>query len=498
MQNILDDLKQELKKIGNLNSGLALIYWDMQTKMPRQAAAQRAGIIEELSGQIFKLQTSPKMGALLDEAEKNIDTLKDSEKAMIKIARKEYDATKKIPEERYRAFVSASAISSNAWQDAKEAKNFELFKPHLKTMVDFQREFIEYWGYKGNKYNTLLNKFDEGATVEKIDGIFNELKEGTITLLNKIKNSKKEIDNSIFKGEFDREGQEKISRFILNKMGYNLDLGRIDESMHPFTVGFGNKDVRITTNFGYPEFTFALFSCIHEGGHAIYEQNIADELQKTGVESGLSMSIHESQSRFYENLLGRSREFWSYFLPFVKYEFSQFENVSLEDFYNALNLVEPTFIRTEADELTYNLHIIIRYEIEKALINGTLEVEDVKEEWNKKYKEYLGIEPTDDSIGILQDMHWSDGSFGYFPSYSLGNLYSAQIFAKLKEEEPNLMKQIENGNLNVVYDWLKENVHQYGATYTASELIQKITGEELQVKYFLEYINKKYTKIYNL
>lgn len=498
MESIINELKQELKKIGNLNSGLALIYWDMQTKMPRKAASQRAGIIEELSGQVFKMQTSDRMGRLLDGAESQMNNLTNAEKAMIKIARKEYDATKKIPEDRYRAFVSASAISSNAWQDAKEAKDFEIFKPHLKIMVDFQREFIEYWGYQGNKYNTLLNKFDEGATVEKIDSIFTDLKAGTIELLNKIKHSKKEINNSIFKAEFDRDGQEKLSRFILGKMGYNLEQGRIDESMHPFTVGFGNKDVRITTNFGYPEFTFALFSCIHEGGHAIYEQNIADELQKTGVDSGLSMSIHESQSRFYENLLGRSKAFWEYFLPFVKYEFNEFKDVSLDDFYGALNLVEPTFIRTEADELTYNLHIIIRYEIEKALINGTLEVEEVKEEWNRKYKEYLGIEPTDDAMGILQDMHWSDGSFGYFPSYSLGNLYSAQMFSKLKKDEPKLMEEIQNGNLDVVYNWLKENVHKYGATYTSSELIKRITGEELNVKYFLEYVNEKYTKIYDL
>ena len=279
-------------------------------------------------------------------------------------------------------------------------------------------------------------------------------------------------------------------------MGYDFEKGRLDESMHPFTIGFGNKDVRITTNYDNPDFTNALFSCIHEGGHGIYDQNIPDELQNTGLDTGLSMSIHESQSRFYENIIGRSEEFWEYFFPYAKYQFKEFENVSFKEFYEGINKVSSSLIRTEADELTYSIHIIIRYEIEKALISGELDVDNVKEEWNKKYKEYLGVEPKDDSEGILQDVHWSDGSFGYFPSYALGNLYGAQMLNTMEKDYKELYNDLKVGELSYIKKWLNENVHKYGAIYSPKELIKRISGEELNPIYFLEYLNKKYSRIY--
>lgn len=492
----LNELKSHILNISKMNSALELIYWDMQTKMPKKAIEQRSSIIEYLSGEVFKMTTSDELGKILDYFVGNIEGLSESDKAIIKYAKKEYDETKKIPEDRYREFVVAQALSESAWEEAKEKKDFEIFKPHLKKMIDFQREFVEYWGYKDNKYDTLLDKYEEGLTVKKLDKIFDELKNGIIKILDKIEKSNKKINRDFLFGNFDKKSQEKVAVFILNKMGYDFKAGRLDESIHPFTISFGNKDVRITTNYDNMDFTSALFSSIHEGGHGIFDQNIPEELQGTGLDASLSMSIHESQSRFYENIIGRSKDFWEYFFPFVKYEFKEFNDIELEEFYEAINYVEPSLIRTEADELTYNLHIIIRYEIEKALINGDLDIDDVKEEWNKKYKQYLGVEPKDDSEGILQDVHWSDGSFGYFPSYALGNLYGAQMLHTMKKEYKGMCEDIRKGELEGIRMWLYENVHKYGAIYSPSELIKIISNEDLNCKYFLDYLEEKYMAIY--
>ena len=498
MDNRLDELKLELEKISNLNNAVAVLSWDMQTMMPSKGIAKRSSVIEQISSDAFALSTSDKMGFLLDEAMGILNQLSEKDRAIVKVAKIDYDRFIKIPAARYRAFVGATGISFDAWQKARMNNDFEIFKPHLKIMIDFKREFAEYFGYEDSKYDALLGEFEEGLTVKKLDKTFLELKNGVLELLRKIEKSDKVIDNSFFTGKFPKDKQKKFSEFVLSKMGYDFEKGRLDESMHPFTTGFGNNDVRVTTSYAHDEFTYCLFGCIHEGGHGIYEQNIPDELQGTGLDSALSMSIHESQSRFYENIIGRSKEFWSYFLEFTKFEFEEFKDISEEDFYNAINLVKPSLIRTEADELTYNLHIIIRYEIEKALIEGSLDIDGVKEAWNNKYEEYLGIVPDSDSTGILQDMHWSDGAFGYFPSYALGNLYGAQMLSKMKSEYKNMSTDIANGDLSGVYNWLKDNVHQYGAIYNPSELIQKCTGEELSGKYFIDYLNEKYYKIYNL
>lgn len=498
MEKDLSKLREELLKIDRLNNTLALVYWDMETKMPKNAAGQRSEIIEYLSSEIFKLRTSEKMEGLLNRLIKVSHNLLDADKRIVCLAKKSFDETKKIPEDRYTSFVKTCALSFNAWQEAKEKDDFEIFKPYLKEIIDFKKEFIGYLGYKKDKYDTLLNDYEEGLTTEKLDVIFKDLKDGVLNLLNKIQDTPKKIDNSFLFGDFKKESKEKFSKFILENLGYNFNSGRLDESMHPFTTGFGNKDIRITTNYNKRELTDSIFSCIHEGGHGIYEQDIPDNLQGTPLASSLYMSIHESQSRFYENIIGRSKEFWAFFFPFAKYEFESLREKTLEEFYEAINTVTPSLIRTESDELTYNLHIIIRYEIEKDLINDKLDIDCVKNAWNKKYKDYLGVFPKSDAEGILQDMHWSDGSFGYFPSYALGNLYGAQMLNKMKKDYKNLYEDLKIGNFSKVHSWLNENVHKYGALYTPSELIKNITGEELNSKYFLEYLNDKYSKIYDL
>lgn len=495
----LKELNEYITKLEYLGSAMGVLGWDMQVNIPKKGVPQRSEVLGYLSGEMYKLVTSDKVKEFIDFFEKCDETeMDDVTKAIIENMKKEYDETKKIPENRFTEYSILTSNSLSTWAEAKVNNDFQTFKPLLEKVVEFQKEFIGYWGYTGNMYNTLLDKYEAGITVEKLDDIFEELRDAIVQLLNKIKKSNVTIDDSFFKKNFTSKEQEEFSIFVMKKMGYDFDAGRVDESEHPFTTEFSNKDVRITTHYYENDWKSALFSCIHEGGHALYEQDIPDSFVGTGLGHGVSMGVHESQSRFYENIIGRSKEFWTYFFPEAKKRFTQFEEVSFEEFYKAINIVEPSLVRTESDELTYSIHVIIRYEIEKALINGEIQVKDLPSIWNAKYKEYLGVEPKTDTEGVLQDMHWSDGSFGYFPSYALGNLYGAQFLSKMKKDMPNMYEEIAKGQLDNVHNWLKENIHKYGSVYKPADLIKKVTGEELTAKYFIEYLNTKYKEIYNL
>jgi len=491
------EFKEYIKKIEYINSAINVLYWDMRVGIPSKGIPYRGEVLGYLSGESYKLQTSDTMKGFIEYFQ-DLENLDEVTESMVQRAKKDYDQTKKIPEKRYVEYTVLVSKAEAAWEEAKNKSDFNIFKPFLQEIVDFNKEFIGYWGYKENKYNTLLDFYEPGITVEKLDKVFGGLRVAVVELLNKIKKSDVKPDGSIFTTGFSKEKQETFGVFVLNKMEYDFKAGRLDESVHPFTIEFCNKDVRITTHYHEKDLKSALFGSIHEGGHALYEQDIPDSLQGTRLGQGVSMGIHESQSRFYENILGRSKPFWKYFYPELKKTFSEFNQVSLEDFYVSMNEVKPSLIRIEADELTYSLHIIIRYEIEKALINGEIEVEDLPEVWNSKYKEYLGVEPNNDSEGVLQDMHWSGGSFGYFPSYALGNLYGAQFLTKILKDIPSFYKEIEAGNLSNIHVWLRENIHKYGSIYTPSELIRMVTGEDLNEKYFIEYLNEKYSKIYKL
>lgn len=491
----IEEFKNYLRKIEYLSNALALAEWDMRVYMPKKGIEARSDMFAYISGEVYKLQTSDTMKEYIEYFE-GADNLDDVMKSAVRNCRKIYNQTKKIPENRYREFVKVASMSGAAWEEAKEKSDFSIFQPYLEKVTEFKREFIGYWGYQGDRYNTLLDFFEPGITVEKLDEVFGQLKKGIVDILEKIKSSKVEINSSVFNKSFPKQQQQDFNMMLLKEIGYDLEAGRMDETMHPFTTDFGNKDVRITNHYYENEFRSALFSCLHEGGHGIYEQDIPDELEGTLLDGGASMGIHESQSRFYENIIGRSISFWKYFYPEVQKRFSQFEGVSLEEFYKGINKVTPSLIRTEADELTYSLHVIIRYEIEKELINGRVEVKDLPGLWNAKYKEYLGVEPANDSEGVLQDVHWSDGSFGYFPSYALGNLYGAQFLNRLKKDIPNLDDKLENGELEVIHEWLKDNIHKYGAVYEPAEIIKMVTAEELKADYFIEYLYDKYSKIY--
>ena len=492
----LDEVKSHIGEIEKITKAISLIYWDMKTYMPKKSLDSKASVLEYLSELQFKLTTGEKVLEFINFFEDKMHNLELVDKVMIETLKRNYDETKKIPKEKYLQYVGISAKSEAAWEEAKEKSDFSIFQPHLEKVVQYQKEFINYWGYKDNKYDTLLDKYERGITVKKLDIIFGELRDGIVELLNKIKNSNKKTSKGIFYGNFPVKAQEEFSIKVLKKMGFDFDAGRLDVSVHPFTIDMGSSDVRLTTHYYENDISSALLSSIHEGGHGIYEQDVSESLENTGLATGVSMGIHESQSRFYENIIGRSKEFWNYFLPVARENFADFKDTTLNEFYEAINYVEPSLIRTEADELTYSLHIIIRYEIEKSLINGEIEVCDLPRVWNEKYKEYLGIEPSNDAEGVLQDMHWSDGSFGYFPSYALGNIYGAQMLNKLLKDNPHTFKEVSEGKLERIHQWLKENVHKHGCIYSPEELIKNITGEEINTKYFLEYLNNKYLSIY--
>lgn len=494
----IEELKEYLKKSEYLGSSISLLQWDSVVNMPKEAIEYRSEMIGYLTGESYKLTTSEKMKEFIDYFSW-IDGLDHLTKAILENITKDYYHVTKIPETEYVQYEIDKALAQSAWEDAKKAKDFTIFKPHLAKMIAYNKQFAEYWGFKDNKYDGLLDIYEPEMTTESLDAVFGELREVLIDLLHRITNSKTKTDDAFLKGSYSAESQRKLGEIILAQIGYDFEKrGRIDVSEHPFTTNFGNKDVRITTKYDTSDFRPAIFSMIHEGGHGIYEQNIPDELEGTSLAAGASMGMHESQSRFYENILGKSMEFWSYFYPKVQEAYKGLEGVSLESFYRAINCVEPSLIRIDADELTYSLHIIIRYEMEKLLINSDIDIDDVPRLWNEKYKEYLGVEPENDAEGVLQDVHWAGGDFGYFPTYALGNLYGAQIFNKLKEEIPDWNQKIRSGDFAAITQWLKENVHQYGATLKPADLINKVTGEQLSAKYFIEYLNDKFGKIYGV
>jgi carboxypeptidase Taq len=493
--NKLNAFKEYMRDIEYLNGALSALYWDARVSIPKKGLPYRGEVLGFLSSEMYKRQTSQEIKSFIDYFQ-NAEDADEITKAMCCQAKREYDRSMLIPEERYRSYVVAVSNSEAAWEHAKDKADYSIFKPHLEKLIAFNRQFIEYWGYEDSKYDKLLDYYEPGITLKKLDTIFTELKEAIISLLDRIKSSQRKPNNAFLKCDYPIDAQRRLCDSVLKRMGYDLDAGRVDVSVHPFTATLGHNDVRITTHYYIKELQSALFSCIHEGGHAIYEQNISDKLTGTMLKTGASMGIHESQSRLYENIIGRSRAFWTYFYPETQELFPQFKHISLDDFYKGINVVQPSLIRIEADELTYSLHIIIRYEMEKAIFNDDVSTEELPALWNKKYKEYLGLEPQNDAEGILQDMHWSSGNFGYFPSYALGNLYGAQFIHALKKDIPDIAQRIAKGELMSLNAWLKNNIHQHGAVYLPEELIKMVTGEELNATYFIDYLNDKYSDIY--
>jgi carboxypeptidase Taq len=497
----MNDFKLYLKKMKSYEEAIGLIYWDMRTGAPKKGIANRSEVVGMLSGEHFKMSVSNEMGEWIgyfSEVEQN-GKLSRMDRKIVAECKKEYDRSKKIPQQKYEDYVVLTSQAESVWEEAKHASDYARFQPYLEKIVAANLEFIDLWGYKGHKYNTLLDMYEPGMTVKKLDQVFGALREKVVPLLGAIQASPYQPETGFLKQTFDKAQQKKFSLFILGEMGYDFEAGRLDETVHPFATGLSPGDVRITTRYLLDDVNSALFGTIHEGGHALYEQNISPELIGTPLCSGTSMGIHESQSRFWENMIGRSRPFWNRYYGDVQQHYpGQFDAVSVEDFYRATNEVKPSLIRIEADELTYNLHIMVRYELEKELFSESVSVADLPEAWNAKYRDYLGVAPSHNGEGVLQDVHWSGGAFGYFPSYALGNMYAAQMMRTIRKELPNFDELVQAGNLLPIKDWLSLKVYRHGKLLTPTEIITEVTGEELNPDYLVEYFQEKYGDIYKL
>ncbi|WP_449536504.1 carboxypeptidase M32 [Ferdinandcohnia sp. Marseille-Q9671] len=501
LQEKVNQFKELDQKITHLNSVLALAEWDQKVMAPKKGRSLFANSIGTLSTEIFKLSISKEMGELLDvlRAEDVYTQLDDVTKAIVRERNSFYQQSKSIPSELYNEYIVLTSNANDAWEEARETNNFNVFLPYLERIVEIKKQFAEYYGYEGHPYNALLNEFEPGLTVEVLDPLFDELRKSSVDLLKRINNSSSKPNGEVFEKQYDTDRQKEFNQFLLPRIGFDMNAGRLDETVHPFAQTINTGDVRITTRYLEDNVRSAIFGTIHEAGHGIYEQNINPELEGTSICSGASFGIHESQSRFLENMVGRSEEFWNFFYNDLQKHFpDQLASLDVKDFYRAVNIVEPSYIRVEADELTYNLHIMLRYEIEKGLISGDISVKDLPKVWNEKMKEYVGVVPPTDTLGVLQDVHWSFGGLGYFPSYSLGNLYAAQILNTIKKELPDFYGHIERGEFTVIQTWLKEKIHQYGVIYTPDELIKKVTGESLNATYLVNYLEEKYAKVYQL
>jgi carboxypeptidase Taq len=501
IKKIEEQFLNYVKKMMSYNEAISLMYWDLRTGAPTRGVEQRSEVIGVLSQEVFKMSISEEMAAYIAKL-----SSKDVQKQLSDITRytlseciKEYDRNKKIPAEEYKEYVVLQSKAESVWEEAKKNADFSMFRPYLEKLVQFNKKFINYWGYEGHPYNTLLDLYEPGMTVEVLDDVFSRLRERIVPLVKAIAQSTNKPRTSFLFEKFPKEKQRELSLVLLKELGYDFQAGRLDETVHPFAIGLNPGDVRITTKYDENDFRTALFGTIHECGHALYEQNISKEFVGTPLCSGASMGIHESQSLFYENFIGRHYAYWKRNYRLLKeYAPEQFHTVSLDEFYRAINEAKPSLIRIEADELTYPLHIMVRYEIEKGLFNGTIEVKDLPDIWNDKYEEYLGIRPDNDAVGVLQDVHWAGGSFGYFPSYALGYMYAAQLKHAMLKDIPHFNELLEKGNLLPIREWLTEKVHRFGKTKKPLEILQEATGEGLNADYLISYLEEKYKAIYQL
>jgi carboxypeptidase Taq len=505
---LISSYKKLLKKVKDmfiLESTTSVIHWDMETMMPPKAIRLRSQQLALLSRIEHKMNTDPEIGKLLEEIMKHPehDRLNAVQQRNLYLIKKNYDEQTKLPEDLVAEIAKQQAITVDIWKKAKTAKDFSMLKPKLEKLVDLKKtaaEILMAIKETATPYDALIDIFEPKMPAETINKIFRELREGLIYLIKKCEATPKQPDKSILKRRVPIDMQREISKTIAEFVGYDIESkearGRIDETEHPFTTGYYD-DVRVTTHYYEENFTSAIFSTLHECGHALYDQNLNPEWMFQPVGTPCSMGFHESQSRFVENIMGRSREFWIYFLPKLKkFTGNVLSKVDSDAFVFAINQVRPSKIRIEADEVTYGIHIIIRFKLEQDLIGGKITVTELPEVWNQSYKDYLGVDIENDSEGVMQDTHWASGFYGYFPSYTLGNIYSGQILGAMEKDLPEWKTQIAHGNFQDIKHWLIKTIHSYGNLYDPSDLLKKTGGEELSVKPYLNYLNQKYSKLY--
>ncbi len=501
MSKTFDTLQPYLDKAMALQTARSLFDWDDQTAAPFEAAEHTSKVIGILSDEYMKCLINDKVRKLIKKLkeDKEQDELTDNEKAIIKELDKTYEQLESIPPEEYRAFNELALVSNRAWTKAKKDNNYDYFAPYLKKIIEYKKKFAGYRAQKGQQsYEVFLADYEECFNIKDLDIFFDKLKKEIVPLLRLVAKKTDTIDKSYNFLNYDIDKQRTFCKYLSGYLGFDFNRGVIAESAHPFTTQFHNHDVRITNNYNEDNLESAIFSIIHETGHALYEMNIDDTLTQTPVGSGTSMGMHESQSRLFENIIGRSTAFWEpIYSKLVETYPEHLNSISLESFIRGINKAEPSLIRTEADELSYTLHIIIRYEIEKAIFSGEADVDKLPELWNKKYQDYLGLTPENDAGGILQDVHWSYGEFGYFPSYAIGSAIASQLYEKMKDVMP-VDDYLREGNITPIREFLRDNVHKYGSTKNTNQILKDVTGEEFNADYYIEYLKDKYEGLYSL
>ncbi len=489
-----DALFARMQELRDLSGLIGLATWDQETYLPKKADVARAAQLSTLQGLYHERLIDPKVADWLDDAApKTAD-----ETAMVRVLRRERERSIKIPAQMVKALAEAQSLALSAWRAARVQKNFQVFRPHLERLVKLRREQADAYGHDGERYDALLESYEPAMRVKRLDPVLNDLKKRLVPIVQRIDAAPKPRD--IFAGKsFNVDEQWRFTFELLQSMGFDLDAGRQDKSTHPFTGGTHLLDVRLTTRL-FPETPLpALFGTIHEGGHGLYEQGFDPAHARTTLAQSPSMGLHESQSRLWENVVGRSHSFWTHFFPNLQHVFSaELNGVSIDEFVRAVNRVERSLIRVEADEVTYNLHIVLRYELELGLIRGTLDVADVEAAWNEKMKAFFDLTVSNPTEGVLQDIHWAWGEFGYFPTYTLGNLYSASLWNALSHELPTVMADVARGDLLPICDWLKTKIHREGYRMEAEDLVKRVTGRGLTDTDFVSYLVSKYEALYGI
>lgn len=502
-------LRELAGRVFDLASAAGLLGWDMQTYMPPGGADGRAHALATLASLAHELFVRDDFGEALEAAEEEVKDLDpDSDEAgIVARLRRDFDKSRRVPSEWVAESVRTAGLAFNAWVKARPASDFPAFQPHIEKVLELKRAYISFFEPYDSPYDPLLDDFEPGLKLATVRGIFSELREVQVPLVQAISERSEAVDDSFLRVPYDESAQWDFGLEVIRDIGYDFERGRQDKAPHPFSTALNRGDVRITNRVNPNRFGPALFGSMHEAGHAIYSQGIAPALDRIPSLSGstlegshdASLAMHESQSRMLENLVGRSRAFWSAYYPRLQSVFpEQLGDIKLDAFYRAINKVERSLIRVEADEATYNLHIMLRFEIETELIGGNLSAADLPQAWNSKTEEYLGLTPPDDRRGVLQDVHWSVGYIGYFPTYALGNIIAAQLWQKLSTDLPDIEAQISRGNFTELIGWLHKNVHRHGGKYKPMDLLKRITGQELSAAPYLEYLTDKYSEIYGL
>ena len=504
----LAPLTSHLLEIQLINSAASVLAWDQETYMPAGGGPARAEQIAMLQGIAHQKLISPDSERLLSRwidlqtglpLELDGELWDESSRALLREVWRDHSRAKKLPSDFVMRLSRECSLAQQVWAEAKAQGNYKSFLPNLRTVLALKREEAQLMGFQETPYNALLDVYEPGSSVSALRPLFAQIKARLVPLLKNIQNSTIQIDDGFLYHAYDQARQMEFGRLVLIAMGYDFEKGRLDLSAHPFTTSFHPTDVRVTTRVNEYDLPSCLFSCIHEGGHGLYDQGLDPAYYGTPLGESVSLGIHESQSRMWENCVGRSRAFWLFFYPILQATFHhQLRAVDTEQFYTVINRVKPSFIRVEADELTYNLHIMLRFEIEQDLIEAKINPEELPEVWNHKMKEYLGLTPPNDGEGVLQDVHWSMGAFGYFPTYTIGNLYAVQFYDQAKLEIPHIEDEIAAGQLMVLRRWLGQKIHRWGRMFTPDHLSQRVTGVSLSPEPFLRYVERKYGELYHL